>query len=58
MVIMLSVATFSGLLAMLLAARWLDQQSHNDMTPIVVARAEVSLGQRLTPEMLKLVPIR
>ena len=40
---------------MLLAARWLDRQSHSDMTPIVVAKAEISLGQRLSPEMLKLV---
>ena len=55
MVIILGVAIVTGLLAMLLAARWLDRQSHTDMTPIVVARAEVSLGQRLTPEMLKLV---
>ena len=53
--IILSVAIISGLLAVLLAGRWLDRQSHSDITQVVVARTEISLGQRLAPEMLKLV---
>ena len=53
--IILSIAILSGLLAVLLAGRWLDRQSHNDITQVVVARTEISLGQRLAPEMLKLV---
>jgi pilus assembly protein CpaB len=53
--VILSVAILSGLLAVLLAGRWLDRQSHSDITQVVVARTEISLGQRLAPEMLKLV---
>ena len=53
--VILSVAIVSGLLAVLLAGRWLDRQSHSDITQVVVARTEISLGQRLAPEMLKLV---
>ena len=53
--IILSVALTSGLLAAVLAARWLDKQSHNDTTQIAVARTEISLGQRVAPEMIKLV---
>jgi len=53
--VILSVAIISGLLAVLLAGRWLDRQSHSDITQVVVARTEISLGQRLAPEMLKLV---
>jgi pilus assembly protein CpaB len=49
------MAILSGLLAVLLAGRWLDRQSHSDITQVVVARTEISLGQRLAPEMLKLV---
>jgi len=53
--VILSMAILSGLLAVLLAGRWLDRQSHSDITQVVVARTEISLGQRLAPEMLKLV---
>jgi len=53
--VILSVAIISGLMAVLLAGRWLDRQSHSDITQVVVARTEISLGQRLAPEMLKLV---
>ncbi|MFN5447508.1 MAG: Flp pilus assembly protein CpaB [bacterium] len=54
-IIILSVALISGLLAAVLAARWLDKQSQNDITQIVVARTEINLGQRVVPEMVKLV---
>lgn len=53
--IILGVALISGLLAAVLAARWLEKQSHNDTTQIVVARTDISLGQRVVPEMIKLV---
>lgn len=53
--VILSMAILSGFLAVLLAGRWLDRQSHSDITQVVVARTEISLGQRLAPEMLKLV---
>ncbi len=53
--IILSVALISGLIAAVLAARWLDRQSHSDTTQVAVARTEISLGQRVSPEMIKLV---
>ncbi len=53
--IVLAVAVLSGLLAVMIAARWLDRQSNSGMTRIAVAATEISLGQRLSPEMLKLV---
>lgn len=53
--IVLGVAILSGLLAVMLAARWLDHQSNSGITRIAVAATEISLGQRLTPELVKLV---
>ena len=53
--IVLAVAILSGLLAVMLAARWLDHQSNSGITRIAVAATEISLGQRLTPELVKLV---
>lgn len=53
--IVLAVAILSGLLAVMLAARWLDRQSNSGITRIAVAATEISLGQRLTPELVKLV---
>ena len=53
--IVLAVAVLSGLLAVMLAASWLDRQSNSGITQIVVAATEVSLGQRLSPELVKLV---
>ncbi len=53
--IVLAVAILSGLLAVMLADRWLDHQSNSGITRIAVAATEISLGQRLTPELVKLV---
>ena len=53
--IMLSVALLAGLLAVLLASRWLDAKSGSGMTKVVVAATDISLGQRLTPELLQQV---
>lgn len=51
----LGIAILSGLVAVLLASRWLTQQSSNGVEQIVVASADINLGQRLTPELFKLV---
>jgi len=53
--VVLAVAILSGLMAVMLAARWLDHQSSTGITRIAVAATEISLGQRLTPELVKLV---
>lgn len=53
--LVLGIAILSGLVAVLLASRWLTQQSSNGVAHVAVASTEISLGQRLTPEMFKLV---
>jgi pilus assembly protein CpaB len=52
---MLSVALLAGLLAVLLASRWLDAKSGSGMTKVVVAATDISLGQRLAPELIQVV---
>lgn len=53
--IMLSVALIAGLMAVLLASQWLDAKSGSGMTKVAVASTDISLGQRLTPELVQLV---
>ena len=54
-VIMMALAVLLGLLAVALAASWLLNAPGASAGRIVVARADVDIGQRLTPEMFKLV---
>lgn len=53
--IMLGVAVMCGLLAVFLAAQWLTNQSSRGVTRIAVAATDISLGQRLTPDLIRLV---
>lgn len=52
---MLGIAVMAGLLAVVLASRWLNQQSTAGISKVAVAAADISLGQRLTPELIQLV---
>lgn len=52
---MLLVATVAGLSAVLLASRWLLQQGGNSITKVAVATTDINLGERLSPEVVKLV---
>ena len=52
--LMMGLAIVLGLGAVMLASRWLLQRSHSASLHIVVAAADVGLGQRLAPDMLKL----
>ncbi|WP_342118950.1 Flp pilus assembly protein CpaB [Pseudoduganella sp. OTU4001] len=52
--LMLALAGLLGLAAVLLASRWLLRQSAPSTVRIVVAAADVGLGQRLAPEMVAL----
>jgi pilus assembly protein CpaB len=54
-VIMMALAVVLGLLAVALAASWLLNAPGATAGRIVVARADVDIGQRLTSEMFKLV---
>jgi pilus assembly protein CpaB len=52
--IVMAVAIVFGLAAVVFASRWLLKQPGSANGHIVVAAADISLGQRLTPEMFKL----
>lgn len=52
---MLLIATIAGLAAMLFASRWLIQQGNSGTTKVAVAAVDVNLGQRLSPEFIRLV---
>jgi pilus assembly protein CpaB len=52
--IVMAVAILFGLAAVVFASRWLLSQPGNASGRIVVAATDISLGQRLTPEMFKL----
>jgi pilus assembly protein CpaB len=51
----MAVAILFGLTAVMLASRWLLQQPGGSSGRIAVAASDINLGQRLTPDMLKLV---
>ena len=51
---MLIIATIAAVMAVVMASKWLTQRSTNVNKIAVVAR-EVNLGQKLNPDMLKLV---
>ena len=51
---MLIIATFAAVMAVVMASKWLTQRANNVNKIAVVAR-EVNLGQKLNPDMLKLV---
>jgi pilus assembly protein CpaB len=51
--LMMALAIVFGLAAVALASRWLLRQTPGAGNRIVVAAADISLGQRLTPEMMK-----
>jgi pilus assembly protein CpaB len=53
--VMLGVAVLAGLLAVLLASKWLNQKSGSGMAKVAVATTDISLGQRLTPELVQMV---
>jgi pilus assembly protein CpaB len=52
--IVMALAILFGLTAVVLASRWLLSQPASNANRIVVAAGDINLGQRLTPEMLKL----
>jgi pilus assembly protein CpaB len=53
--VVMAVAILFGLTAVVLASRWLLLQPSGNGGRIVVAAVEINLGQRLAPDMLKLV---
>jgi pilus assembly protein CpaB len=53
--VVMAVAILFGLTAVVLASRWLLLQPSGNAGRIVVAAVDINLGQRLAPDMLKLV---
>lgn len=53
--LMLLVAALAGLAAVVLASRWMMEQSAGATTKVVVASTDINLGQRLSPEFIKVV---
>jgi pilus assembly protein CpaB len=56
-IVMLVLSVMAGLAAVVLAARWLSQQSVGPAQHfVIVASRDVNLGQPITPAMVELVP--
>src|SRR6266436_5022117 len=53
--LMMAIAVIAGLGAVVIGARWLSQQATSGGDKLVVAVADIDLGSRLTPAMLKVV---
>ena len=53
-VVMLIIALIAGIGAAIMASRWLEQRSA-EVNKIAVAAVDINLGQKLTPEMIKMV---
>ncbi len=51
--IMLLIATVAGLTAVVFAARWMTSQTSSATTKVVVAVSDINLGQRISPDFLK-----
>lgn len=55
-VVMVIVAVLIGVVAVVLASQWITKQTASSADSVVVARLDVDLGTRLSPEMLKTIP--
>ena len=54
-VVMIIVSVVIGLIAVVLASRWVTQQSSLSTSKVVTAAKDLDLGARLSPEMLTVV---
>lgn len=52
---MLILSLLAGAAAVVLAARWLGQQTSGDRTQVLVATRDLDLGQAITPAMLQAI---
>jgi pilus assembly protein CpaB len=53
--VVLIIALLAGLGAVVLAAKWIQQQNQGTGNKIAVATLDIQLGSRLTPQMLQMV---
>ena len=54
-IVMIGVSLLAGLLAVVVAARWVSQQTQVNTNRLAVAAVDLQLGQQLNPETMKLV---
>ena len=54
-IIMLVIAVIAGLAAVVLAARWMQQQSQSGGGKVATALVDIQLGSRLSPEMIQMM---
>jgi pilus assembly protein CpaB len=54
-VLMLLIAAAAGLTAVVFASRWMMNQASTATTKVIVATADIDLGQRITPESVKAI---
>ncbi len=52
---MLLIASAAGLTAVIFASRWMMTQNTDATTKVVVATADIDLGQRISPEFVKTI---
>lgn len=52
---MLVIALLAGLAAVVLAAKWIQQQGQSGGNKIAVAMMDIQLGSRISPEMIQMV---
>jgi pilus assembly protein CpaB len=54
-IIMLLLATAAGLAAVVFGSRWMVNQTSGSTSKVVVATSDINLGQRISPDVLKVV---
>lgn len=54
-VVVLIIALMAGLAAVVLAAKWIQQQNQSAGNKIAVATLDIQLGSRLSPQMIQMV---
>lgn len=54
-ILMIAIALISGLAAVFFASRWLLERSGSGIGKVAVVVTDVNLGQRLSPEVIKMV---
>lgn len=54
-ILIMAIAIIAGIAAVLFASRWLMERSNAAVGKVAVAATDINLGQRLTPELVKMV---
>lgn len=55
-IVMILLSLLAGVVAVILAAKWVGQEAAQNTTPVIVAQRDLELGAPLTPAMVQEVP--